>query len=191
MMPVTLKLLTLPALALLAACSGTTPPSFSVHEAYVASKTEAGTVINVVVDARNPTNEPMPLWNLDYSADLSGAAVAPVSRWTQATVSPMSTVRFELPVVTTAAATGSQPLNLRAIVGYVPGGRFRELLTEVGVSLPTTSFTGQAMVNLDETPRVPTAKPGRITTATVIEKPARSAADTLPPLPPSPISNTR
>ena len=167
--------------ALLGACTGS-PPTFTVAEAYVAGKTDAGTLVNIAIDAKNTSGDPIPLWQLNYTVDMPGhSAKGTVSRFAEATVAAGSTVRFEIPVTTNAA--GNVPLNLHATVAYVPGGRFRELLTEVGIPLPTTSFNGGTTVNLDESPRAAAGTPFRIATAKLVDSPPRKPADTLPPLP--------
>lgn len=166
-------------LTLLSACSST-PPALTLTEAYVAERSDAATLVNVVVKATNPTTDTIPLWAIVY-ANVTGAPDA-VGRWTQAAVPAGGSISFEIPVVISGPAAVSS-IDIRGNVEYVPGGRFRELLTELGIPLPDTNFSGT--VPLDTQPRTPLpTRPGQVRTAVVLDPGPIKAVDTLPPLPP-------
>ena len=163
----------------LGGCSGTAP-SLTLTEAYIAERAADGgpVVVHVVVRADNPTPEPLAMWATAYSAASSGG----VERWAQATAPPRGTVVFEIPLVVGAGEGGSS-LSVSGKVDYVPGGRFRELLSELDVPLPSTSFAGSVPVDWSAAPRAPgPLRVGGVRTATVLDPGPPRAADTLPPL---------
>ena len=171
------------AAAALVGCSGT-PPTLTLTEAFVAeratgSEGASASVVHVVVKADNPTSEPLAMWAIAY-AGASGSGG--VERWAQATAPAGGSVAFELPVVVTGAAAGS-PLNISGKVAYVPGGRFRELLSELDVPLPTTTFAGSVNVDWSASPRPAAAlRPATVRTAVILDPGPARTADTLPPL---------
>ncbi|HYD00375.1 MAG TPA: hypothetical protein VEB22_04045 [Phycisphaerales bacterium] len=168
---------------LLGGCSGTAP-TLTLTEAFVAERAPDGggpVVVHVVVRADNPTSEPLAMWATAYS----GASGGGVERWAQATAPARGSVVFELPVVVAAGA--ASPLAVSGKVDYVPGGRFRELLSELDVPLPSTSFSSSLPIDWSAAPRTATSmRAGAVRSATVLDPGPPRSADTLPPLKPTP-----
>lgn len=180
-----LATLALAPIALLTACGGT-PPDLTLTEAYVADRSDAGTIVHVTVNAKNTTNEPLAMWAIAYTSGGEGAATNSISRWTQATAPAGGSVAFDLPVVVTSSPSGSAPISVSGKVAYVPGSRFRELLNELDYPLPTTTFSGTLPVDFAATPRVAAAlRPGTVRTAAITDRGPVKAVDTLPPLKPA------
>jgi len=177
-----LKALLIPAAALLTACSSQ-GPNLTLTEAYVGDRSDAGTLVYVVVKAENPTPSPLAMWAIAYTAGGEGAVGGNISRWTQATAPPGGSVSFDLPVVIAGPASGASTVSIAGKVAYVPGGRFRELLNELDVPLPTTGFNGTMPIDLAAAPRpVAVLRPATVRTATVTDRGPVKAVDTLPPL---------
>jgi hypothetical protein len=155
-----------------------------IDEAYVAERTETGggALVHVVITARNPTSDPLPMRAMLYSPAGPGVSHAQVERWAQATAPPGGAVTFELPVAV-ATIPGSSTLSVSGDVTYVPGGRLRELLGEIDVPLPTTGFSGTVPIDWNAQPRqAPTLRPATARTGLVTDRGPLKAADTLPPL---------
>lgn len=175
-----LAILALAPVAILAACSGT-PPTVELTEAYIADRSDAGTVVHVVVKAQNPTDRPLAMWAVAYSAGGEGAAKGTVGRWAQATAPAGGAVTFNLPVVVSGSNASS--ISVAGNVAFIPGGRFRELLNELDYPLPTTSFSGNLPVDWSAAPRaVEALRPGTVKTATIVDRGTVKTVDTLPPL---------
>ncbi|MBY0308642.1 MAG: hypothetical protein K2Q09_07865 [Phycisphaerales bacterium] len=178
-------LLTLAPAAAVAGCIGS-PPSLTLTRAYVADRTDAGAVVNVVVHATNPTGDPLPMWAMVYSPG-ADAVPGPVERWAQATAPPGGAVEFELPVVMRPQADGRSTVTITGTVSYVPGGKLRELLSEIDVPLPSTGFSGSVPVDWAAPPPSPAKPPmrtGAVRTAVVTDRGPTRTFDTLPPLKP-------
>lgn len=181
-LPAILPLGGLLTLSLLAGCGGTAPV-LTVTEAYVAERSEAGTLVHVVVTAQNLTLDPLPMRAIGYTPSAQGASVGKVDRWTQATAPPGGTVTFEIPIAVPAPAPGSSTVSVAGQVTYVPGGHFRELLGEVDLPLPTTDFAGTLPIDWTAAPRAaPTLRPATVRTGLITDRGPIKAADTLPPL---------
>lgn len=172
----------LPAVAL-GGCGGYLSPRVSVTEAYVAARTDEGTVVNVVINATNPNEDPMPLRHVSYSAAVDGEPAAAVARWATVNVAGKSTVRFELPVVTRHAGGGAEPVTISGRVEFVPEGRVRALLAELGVPLPQESFAGATTVDLSAAPRAARNTATRVFGGEQVSAPEVPVGDTLKPLP--------
>ncbi len=167
--------------ALLGGCAGTAP-TLTVTEAFIAerSASDGTAVVHVVVKAENRASQPVAMWAIAYNG---AGAPGGVERWAQATAPAGGTISFELPVVTGALGSGVSPLVVSGKVAYVPGGRFRELLNELNVPLPSTTFAGTVDVDWSAPARPPA--PLRVATArtaVVIDHGPGRAVDTLPPL---------
>lgn len=161
----------------LGGCGGTAP-TLTVTDAYVAEPGAEATLVHVVIDATNPTPQPLALWAMAYDAS-TGAGAA--QRWAQASVPPNGSVRFEVPVVVAGAA--GQTVSISGKVDYVPAGRIRELLSELDVPLPSTGFGGSVAVASQRPASPPGARTGQVFTARLVEPRPLNAVDTLPPLP--------
>lgn len=178
--PATL-LAALSATVLIGGCVGTAP-TLTVTEAFIAerSPSDGSTVVRVIVKAENHASEPVAMWAIAYTG---AGAPGGVERWAQATAPAGGTVSFELPVVAGANQSGSSPLAVSGRVAYVPGGRFRELLSELSVPLPSTTFSGSVDVDWSAPVRPPaTLRVGTARTAIVLDHGPARAVDTLPPL---------
>jgi hypothetical protein len=172
-------------LAILTACGGT-PPDLTLTEAYVAERSDAGTVVHVTVNARNTTSEPLAMWAIAYTPGGEGTAPGSISRWTQATAPAGGSVAFDLPVVVTSSPSGTSSVSVAGKVAYVPGNRLRELLSELDYPLPTTTFSGTLPVDWSAAPRtVEALRPGTVRTAAITDRGPVKAVDTLPPLKPA------
>jgi hypothetical protein len=169
-------------LAPLAGCGGTAPV-LTVTEAYVAERSESGTVVHFVVKAQNVTLDPLPMRAIGYTPSAQGAPVGKVDRWAQATAPPGGTVIFEIPVAVPSPAPGSSTVSVAGKVAYVPGGHFRELLGEIDLPLPTTDFAGTLPIDWTAAPRpAPTFRAASVRTGVITDRGPIKAADTLPPL---------
>lgn len=163
-------------------CNGT-PPTLSITDAFVAERTDAGTVVHVIVKAENPTKDALPMWAIAYSGGGDGRKSGSIDRWVQATAPAGGSVAFELPVVVTGQAAGTSLVEISAKIEYVPGGKLRELLSELDYPLPTTTFSGTTNVDWSAAPRPPAVlRIGTVQTAQIIDRGPAGAIDTLPPL---------
>jgi hypothetical protein len=173
------------AVAVLVGGCGGTAPTLTVTDAFVVERAASGgqAVVHVRVKADNPTTEPLAMWAIVYNGGGGSNAPSAVERWTQATAPAGGSVAFELPLVTGAPESGSSALNISGRVAYVPGGRFRELLGELNVPLPSTTFSGTVNVDWAAAPVAPPAhRAGEVRTAAVLDAGPMKAVDTLPPL---------
>ncbi|MFN7375688.1 MAG: hypothetical protein ACK54T_10690 [bacterium] len=164
---------------LLAGCAGQSPV-LSVREAYVYSENPQATVLHVVVDAQNPSDQQIPLKAINYS---SRAAVGTFTaqRDAKLVVPGESVQRFEIPVVLPPGADGQ--ITLDGQVSFIPQNRVRELLTDL-YPLPTATLAGTTTIQRGQRPPAPPDRNGTIIFfAQRISAPPAPPADTLPPLP--------
>lgn len=171
-------------LAGLAGCAGPAPV-VTVQGAYVVERGPAGTLVHVVVDARNPRSgdgaDDQPLREAVYRAGASGAAMSGASgarsvRVVQATVGPGVTQRFELPVI---VPPGQPPdrLDIDGSIEFVPSGTLRRLLAD-WLPLPTQRLRGRGVALAPSGPGLAPAAAYRVVTSVPVG--AGGAAVTVP-----------
>lgn len=129
----------------LTACSSAPRPELSLAGAQVVSTSDAGSVVNFTIDAKNLGPEPVTLYDVDYTLQLDGREVFRGVRAGESVLGRYATRQVVLPASIPASeltGTGERRATLNATFRYVPPTAFREVLFDAGVWQPTTTANG-------------------------------------------------
>lgn len=164
------------AAALAAGCATYKHPELSVAEVKLKEETEAGYVLEFILDTRNDNPEPLPLRDVRYSLDLNGRQVFHGVRSAQATLRRFGTQQIALPAAVAREAgaptpTGTVDYVLRGDLSYITPGQIAQVLFDARVRRPRVSFREAGRLDLS-----PSAQP-----AAPAPSPAPPAAGGSPP----------
>jgi hypothetical protein len=137
------------ALLVLPACSSAPRPELSLTGAQVVSTTDAGSVVNFTIDAKNLGPDPITLYDVNYTLRLDGREVFRGVRAGEAVLGRYATRQVTLPASIPASelsGAGERRATLDATFRYVPPTAFREVLFDAGVWQPTTSADGEVTI---------------------------------------------
>ncbi len=131
-------------LALTAGCGWTKQPVAKVRGVRIAESGADGVRAELLLELTNLNpNEPLPMTIARYRVELDG-----VGRY-QSNIQPLATIpargrqQIVLPagIAASNAAADRTPYRVTGTIEYQPSGNIRELLTDIGVPLPTVSFS--------------------------------------------------
>lgn len=130
--------------AALAGCSAYRSPEIEVTGARVAQETSQGMVIDFTLNASNANEVDLPLERVTYTVRLNGERVFAGTRSAEATVRRLGTQGFVLPaaidLTTFDPPAGEVPYEITGSVVYVTPGEIAQILFDVGVRRPRSTF---------------------------------------------------
>jgi len=138
--------------AALAGCS-TTPPTISVVDASIPDRSEDGVVVEFVLEADNDNEKPIPLREILSTLTLDDGRVIRTERLAEATVRRLGSQRFRLPIAIPLDPHGTDRsavvrYELRGKVRWPPPGALNELLFDIEVRRPSSSFADRGRIDL-------------------------------------------
>jgi len=131
-------------------------PKFTVDAVELEQVSDAGSALRVVLTVTNPNDDPVPLVDTTYTLTVDGTRYTTTTN-PNAEAPALRSVTFALPAVIVGSATGSYAVE--GSITYKPLGQLREVLTDIGIPLPTTRFSGAGDVT-DKSTRVSVPGPG-------------------------------
>lgn len=147
--------------AALAGCS-TSPPTISVVDASITDRSADGVVVEFVLEADNDNEEPIPLREIVSTLALDDGRVIRSERLAEATVRRLGSQRFRLPIAIPldSQRTDRSPVlgyELRGKVRWPPPGALNELLFDIEVRRPSSSFVDRGRIDLASLDRAKSA----------------------------------
>jgi hypothetical protein len=142
---------------LLGGCGTTKSPEFAMRGAYMSSEGGSQT-LRIVMEGSHENTFAVPLKQMSYRVQAGGQSFT-VERKADVTLEPGQKIRFELPVTPPPAMNPGDSISIAGSTQYVPGDKLRELLSELGLPLPQTSFSGQGVL----LPELQAQRLGRLT----------------------------
>lgn len=143
-------------LAMLTGCD--TAPSLEVVSAELIETSPQGSVVAFTIQAVNSNEDPLPLRNVDYSANAAGLGFSGV-RAGEATLRATGEQTIVIPAAFSGPVAIGSDASITGSVGYTATGKLAELFYEWGVYRPSEGFSGSVVV---EAPR-PKSQPIRST----------------------------
>ncbi|MEL6328154.1 MAG: LEA type 2 family protein [Planctomycetota bacterium] len=131
-------------------------PRFRVLAVEEASRTDEAVVLRFTLEARNRTDDQLPLRQADYALDLDGRRVFSGSRSAEVTVGSFATQPFTLPAVV-PIADAAELLDGRSEVSYALSGRVEyitpgqlaEVLFDSGLRRTTAPLGARGVLELE------------------------------------------
>lgn len=132
----------------LGGCSKALAPTFSAVGVRETSHDGDRSVIEFLIEVKNPNKEPIPLRQVHYTIALDGQEVFAGVRSPETTLHTYSTHVFELPAVLELdqfAGSGEVGYTIMGTVQYLPPGQLAEVLFDAQMKVP------EAVLNLSGT----------------------------------------
>ena len=128
---------------LLGGCGIHTPPTLKVAGLTLSERTAEESVVTLVIEATNHTDEALPLGETAYELRINGETAYRGVWDAQATAPVEGSVRFELPAVVASRLIppgGTASYTVRGTVEYIPPGALGEALFNARVRKGSASF---------------------------------------------------
>lgn len=135
----------------LGGCNKALAPTFTAVGVREVEHSNNRSVIEFLVEAKNPNKEPIPLKQIVYTVDLDGVEVFSGVRSSQITLHTYSSHVFALPAVLPLdmlSGTGEVTYTLSGIAQYIPPGRLAEVLFDAEVKVPEATIELTGTINL-------------------------------------------
>jgi LEA14-like dessication related protein len=125
-------------------CAGIAPPTVQVERVDVQQATAQAARVQVVLAMENPNDDPLPLTLARYQVNLGPWGVYRGDHVPNATIPARGRQTITLPAaVAEAVQSRTMPAyRTSGSIEYVPPGEVRAALTELGLPLPSVSFSG-------------------------------------------------
>lgn len=132
----------------MAGCSTVTDPETRVVSATLAEETEAGARILVEVELVSTNKVALPLTNATYSGEIEDIGDYSGTDLPNRTIPIASRQTVILPLIyKTDEPVSGREISVSGDITYEPPGQIRKLLTESGVPLPSTGFSGTVKID--------------------------------------------
>ncbi|MBK9188443.1 MAG: hypothetical protein HUU18_06725 [Phycisphaerales bacterium] len=128
------------AVGVLGGCSSHPSPKLTVAHAAVGAQSDAGTVVNITLNAANTGPKAVPLRDVRYSVRVEGGPEFEGVRSAQTTLNRYGTATIVLPAAFTSPIPAGARLIVSGTVVYVPPGTISQTLLEAEIVEPTVSF---------------------------------------------------
>ena len=153
----TRRILALLAVLPLSGCSGFRAPGITVQDVAITDVTGEALALDFAIDLENPNHEPLELVEFRYTLAVDGTQVYAGRRRPGANVAAATTRRISLPAVipfdragwTTAGRPAEVKYALSGRVVYTAPTTFAQMLFDLGVRRPKSSFSGRGRLDLD------------------------------------------
>lgn len=130
-----------PAVLAVVAIAGCAAPAIEVRSATVEASGSDATQLAIVVDMRNPADEPMRLLQWNYTFTSGGRSYS--GRWEALeTLPPKSTTSVRIPAVLAGTGFDAGAWNVSGSVSYRSPSRFAKILYDLDLSRPRSGFAG-------------------------------------------------
>ncbi len=131
-------------------CSTVAAPDTRVVSARLAEETEEGARILVVIELSHKNSVALPLTDAHYDGYIKDVGDYSGEDNPNRTLPIASTQTITLPFVyKTDEPVSGREISVSGSITYEPPGEIRKLLTESGVPLPSTGFSGKAIIDGD------------------------------------------
>jgi Late embryogenesis abundant protein len=140
------------AAALLGGCSMHAKPTLTVASAQVTDRTDAGMVIDFLINAQNANEFELPLREATYTVWLNDTRVFKGVRSPEASLRRFGVQEVRLPAAIPSSInlpSGTVPYRIRGELSYVRPGALSEVLFDAGVITPSRSFSAKGTIDLD------------------------------------------
>jgi hypothetical protein len=136
------------AAALLTGCTIIAEPDTRVLSARLDEETDEGARILVEVELSHKNKVALPLVNVRYEGDIKDIGEYSGTDLPNRTLPIASTQTITLPLVyKTDEPVSGRTISISGAVTYEPPGEIRKLMTESGIRLPTTGFSGKVVID--------------------------------------------
>ena len=126
-------------------------PSLSVASAKVTDRTDAGFVIDFIIDAKNANEFELPLKEATYTVWLDDAKVFKGVRSPEASLRRFGIQEVRLPAAIPSSLNlpdGVVTYRITGTLSYIRPGALSEVLFDAGVITPSRSFAAQGTIDL-------------------------------------------
>jgi hypothetical protein len=129
--------------------AGCATPTITIGQVTLRDQTAEAVALDVQVELRNPADASMRLLQWDYT--FSNASGSYSGTWEAlTTLPPGETVTRTVPVVLPAAA-GTEQWSISGVLTYRSPSRIAEIVYDLGIWRPRTSFAGSGSAGSAET----------------------------------------
>lgn len=135
----------------LTGCSLHNKPSLTVASAKVTDRTDAGFVIDFIIDAKNTNEFELPLKEASYTVWLNDAKVFSGIRSPEASLRRFGIQEVRLPAAIPSSLDlpdGVVSYRISGSLLYIRPGTLAEVLFDAGVVTPSKSFSGHGTIDL-------------------------------------------
>ena len=129
---------------MLGGCSKALSPTFTAVGVREVERNNDRSVIEFIIEAKNPNREPIPLKEIQYAVAIDGQEVFTGLRSPE--VLPMD-------VVGAVGSAGDIQYRLNGSVEYIPPGRLAEVLFDAKLKVPTAPIDLSGTINLNSDPK--------------------------------------
>lgn len=127
-------------------CVGIQQPTAEVVSARVVDESQVASRVIVTVKLTNPNNEELPMPRVSLDLDIRGGGRYQFTDVPYATLPANGEQTIELPAALSGTGLAGGVYDVRGTVVFEPDGAIRKVMTDNGIPLPSTSFSGQGIV---------------------------------------------
>ncbi|MGV6815118.1 MAG: LEA type 2 family protein [Phycisphaerales bacterium] len=136
---------------MLGGCSKALSPTFTAVGVRELERNNDRSVIEFIIEAKNPNREPIPLKEIQYAVTIDGQEVFTGLRSPEVSLHTYATQTFTLPAVlpmNTVGSAGEIQYRLNGSVEYIPPGRLAEVLFDAKLEVPEAPIDLSGTINL-------------------------------------------
>lgn len=139
---------------MLGGCSKALSPTFTAVGVREVERNNDRSVIEFVIEAKNPNREPIPLKEIQYAVSIDGQEVFTGLRSPEVSLHTYATQTFTLPavlpmdVVGAVGSAGEIQYRINGSVEYIPPGRLAEVLFDAKLKVPMAPIDLSGTINL-------------------------------------------